>query len=230
MTDSLLDHIQIETAPNPTHAVIWMHGLGADGHDFAGIVPQVVPQNAKTHDTQSRAAIRFIFPHAPIQPVTVNGGMAMRAWYDIRVPTLVQAEDEQGIHASEQAITALIKQQNSLGIPTSRIILAGFSQGSAMTLHIGLRYPETLAGLIALSGYLPLADQAAQGWSEANRQTPIFLAHGTFDPVVTLNRGTTTRDQLLAHGYQVQWHTYPMPHSVCPEEIEDIASFFKSVL
>lgn len=220
--EPLLECIQIETSPNPTHAVIWMHGLGADGHDFAAIVPQL--------RLPATAAVRFLFPHAPVQPITINGGMAMRAWYDIRVPTLVHAEDDQGIYASERAITALIKHQNNAGIPCSNIVLAGFSQGSAMTLHIGLRYPDTLAGLIALSGYLPLADHAAQGWSEANRHTPIFLAHGTFDPVVTLNRGTATRDKLLAHQYDVNWHTYPMPHSVCPEEINDIAAFLRSVL
>jgi phospholipase/carboxylesterase len=222
MTTPLLECLEIETAPNPTHTVIWMHGLGADGHDFAGIATELGIPSSK--------AVRFIFPHAPVQPITINGGMAMRAWYDIRVPTLIHAEDDQGIYASEQSVAALIQHENSRGIPTQNIVLAGFSQGSAMTLHIGLRYPETLAGMIALSGYIPLAGQAVQGWSESNLATPIFLAHGTFDPVVTFDRGTTARDLLLAHHYTVNWHAYPMPHSVCPEEISDIADFLQSII
>jgi phospholipase/carboxylesterase len=222
MTTSFLECLEIETATNPTHSVIWLHGLGADGHDFAGIVPELGIPKSK--------AVRFIFPHAPVKPITINGGMSMRAWYDIRVPTLIHAEDEHGIYASEQSIIALIERENSRGVPTQNIVLAGFSQGSAMTLHIGLRYTETLAGLIALSGYLPLADQAAQGWSGANRATPIFLAHGTFDPVVTFDRGTTARDLFLSHQYHVSWHAYPMPHSVCPEEIRDISDFLKQTI
>lgn len=222
MPNILLESIEIETGPNPTHSVIWLHGLGADGHDFAGIVPEL--------GLPASLAVRFVFPHAPVQPVTINGGMAMRAWYDIRVPNLVRSEDDKGIHASEAAITALIEKENSRGVPTHRIVLAGFSQGSAMTLHTGLRYPDTLAGLVALSGYLPLAQDAAQGWSDANRQTPIFLAHGTFDQVVVFDRGTMTRDLLQTHHYKVDWHAYPMPHSVCPEEINDIGVFLKSIL
>jgi phospholipase/carboxylesterase len=222
MTIPTLECFEIETSPNPTHSVIWLHGLGADGHDFAGIVPEL--------GILASQSVRFIFPHAPVQPITINGGMSMRAWYDIRVPTLIHAEDQQGIHASEKSVAALIQRENNRGIPTQHIVLAGFSQGSAMTLHTGLRYPETLAGLIALSGYLPLADQAAQGWSPANQATPIFLAHGTFDPVVTFDRGTTARDLLLAHHYTVNWHAYAMPHSVCPEEISDIAMFLQTVL
>ncbi len=222
MTTPLLDCLEIETAPNPTHSVIWLHGLGADGHDFAGIVPQLGITASKS--------VRFIFPHAPVQPITINGGMVMRAWYDIRLPTLIHAEDEQGIYASEHSIVALIKRENSRGVPSQNILLAGFSQGSAMTLHIGLRYPEKLGGMIALSGYIPLADQATQGWSEANCDTPIFLAHGAFDPVVTFDRGTHARDLLLAHQFAVSWHAYPMPHSVCPEEIRDIADFLKKII
>jgi phospholipase/carboxylesterase len=222
MTTPFLECLEIETAPNPMHSVIWLHGLGADGHDFVGIVPELgIPASQ---------AVRFIFPHAPVQPITINGGMAMRAWYDIRVPTIVHAEDEQGIYASEQSIVALINRENSRGVPSQNIVLAGFSQGSAMTLHIGLRYPQKLAGLIALSGYIPLADRAAQGWSEANRETPIFLAHGTSDPVVTFNRGIHARDLLLTHQYSVNWHAYTMPHSVCPEEIFDIGDFLKKVI
>jgi phospholipase/carboxylesterase len=217
-----LDFIEIETGPNPTHSVIWLHGLGADGNDFAPLVPELrIP---------SSRSVRFLFPHAPVQPVTINGGFQMRAWYDILVPSLVRIEDEKGILASEQAIHTLIEHENQRGIPSENIVLAGFSQGCAMTLHIGLRYPERLAGLIGLSGYLPLADQAAPNWHEANQRTPIFIAHGTLDPVVALDRGLSTRDLLLSHGYDVDWRTYLMPHSVCPEEITDIAAFLKKVL
>jgi phospholipase/carboxylesterase len=212
-----LDAIEIETGPNPTHSVIWMHGLGADGNDFVPLVPALrMPQSHP---------VRFVFPNAPIQPVTINGGMAMRSWYDILVPNLVRIEDEAGILASEKAIHTLIDQEIARGIASERIFLAGFSQGCAMTLHIGLRYPKRLAGLMGLSGYLPLADRAAAHWSSANRETPIFLAHGTLDPVVTLERAQGSKDLLLSHGYNVEWHTYPMPHSVCPEEVADITQF-----
>jgi len=217
-----LDFIEIETGPNPTHSVIWLHGLGADGNDFAPLVPELrIPSNL---------SVRFLFPHAPVQPVTINGGFQMRAWYDILVPSLVRIEDKKGILASEQAIHTLIEHENQRGIPSENIVLAGFSQGCAMTLHIGLRYPKRLAGLIGLSGYLPLADQAAPNWHESNQHTPIFIAHGTLDPVVVLDRGLSTRDLLLSHGYDVDWRTYLMPHSVCPEEITDIAVFLKKVL
>jgi phospholipase/carboxylesterase len=217
---AVLQYLERDTGPNPTHSVIWLHGLGADGHDFEPLVPAL----GITTPT------RFIFPHAPVQPVTINGGMPMRAWYDILTPALVRQEDEAGILASERMITDLIKRENSRGVASDRIVLAGFSQGCAMTLHIGLRYPEKLAGLIGLSGYLPLADRAAPHWQAANAQTPVFLAHGTQDPVVALERGQSTERLLVSHGYDVQWHTYPMPHSVCPEEVGDIARFLGRVL
>ncbi|MCD8505299.1 MAG: carboxylesterase [Burkholderiaceae bacterium] len=222
MTDSrhVLQFIERETGPNPTQSVIWLHGLGADGHDFEPLVPAL----GITTPT------RFIFPHAPVRPVTINGGMAMRAWYDILTPALVRVEDDAGIRESEQMIADLIKRENGLGVATENIVLAGFSQGCAMTLHTGLRYPEKLGGLIGLSGYLPLADRAAPHWAPANQQTAIFLAHGTHDPVVALERGESTKRLLVSHGYQVNWHTYPMQHSVCPEEVHDIAQFMKSVL
>jgi phospholipase/carboxylesterase len=174
--------------------------------------------------------VRFVFPHATIQPVTINGGMAMRSWYDILTPNLVKREDEQGIRDSERAIQALIARENARGIPTERIVLAGFSQGCAMTLHTGLRSPFKLAGLMGLSGYLPLIDMADSERQPANADTPIFLAHGTHDPVVTLERAEASRVKLAALGYAVQWHTYPMQHSVCPEEIHDISRFLQSVL
>lgn len=197
-------------------------GLGADGNDFAPIVPELRLNNTP--------AVRFIFPHAPVQAVTINGGMEMRSWYDILVTDLVRHEDAAGIRQSEMAIRALIKRENARGIPTSHIVLAGFSQGCAMTLHTGLRLEEKLAGMIALSGYLPLLDTAAAERHPANVNTPIFLAHGTFDPVVDLTRAEASLTQLNALGYDVSWHTYPMQHSVCGQEINDIAAFLKDIL
>jgi phospholipase/carboxylesterase len=221
-TPSLLDCVEHETGSQPTRSVIWLHGLGADGHDFAPIVPEL--------QLPASLAVRFVFPHATIQPVTINGGMAMRSWYDILTPQLVKREDETGIRISEQAIQALIARENARGIPSSRIVLAGFSQGCAMTLHAGIRFKEKLAGLMGLSGYLPLIDMAAHEREPVNAATPIFLAHGTHDPVVTLERAEASRAKLVDLGYQVQWHTYPMPHSVCAQEIDDISNFLQSVL
>jgi phospholipase/carboxylesterase len=219
---SLLQSIEIETGPAPTHSVVWLHGLGADGNDFAPIVPELrLPPSL---------SVRFVFPHAPVQPVTINGGMSMRSWYDILVPNLVRIEDEAGIRASERAVHALIQREVSRGVPTSRIVLAGFSQGCAMTLHTGLRADYKLAGLMGLSGYLPLVDMADRDRHPANLDTPIFLAHGLQDPVVTIDRAEASRDKLVSMGYQLQWHTYPMQHSVCPQEISDMSAFLRSVL
>ncbi|MDV2117249.1 alpha/beta hydrolase [Alcaligenes faecalis] len=218
----LLESIEIETGANPQHAVIWLHGLGADGHDFAPIVPELGLQNAP--------AIRFIFPHAPIQPVTINGGMAMRSWYDIYVADLVRHEDESGLRKSQIEVQNLIARENARGIPTENIVLAGFSQGCAMTLQTGLRLPERLAGMLCLSGYLPLAAVVENERHQANQNTPIFMAHGNMDPVVPLTRAEASRQQLEAMGYQVQWNVYPMPHAVCPEEISAIGLFLKQVL
>nr|WP_321330257.1 dienelactone hydrolase family protein [Alcaligenes faecalis] len=218
----LLESIEIETGANPQHAVIWLHGLGADGHDFAPIVPELGLQNA--------LAIRFIFPHAPIQPVTINGGMAMRSWYDIYVADLVRHEDESGLRQSQIEVQNLIARENARGIPTENIVLAGFSQGCAMTLQTGLRLPERLAGMLCLSGYLPLAAAVEKERHQANQNTPIFMAHGSMDPVVPLTRAEASRQQLEAMGYQVQWNVYPMPHAVCPEEISAIGQFLKQVL
>jgi len=222
MKPELLDALEIETAPQPTHAVIWLHGLGADGHDFAPIVPELRLGRAP--------AVRFVFPHAPVQPVTINGGMAMRAWYDIRNADLAQREDAQGILQSQDAVRALIQRENQRGIATGNIVLAGFSQGCAMTLQTGLRLPERLAGLVALSGYLPLAESLQAEFSPANKETPIFMAHGTQDPVVPLQRAQKSCQLLQEMGYSVDWKTYPMPHSVCLEEVNDIAAFLKQVL
>ena len=219
---ALLPRIELESAPLPLCSVIWLHGLGADGNDFASIVPQL--------DLRGCPPIRFIFPHAPSMPVTINGGYVMPAWYDILGANLVDRQDAAGIQKSEKAIVALIEQEVARGIPYERIVLAGFSQGCAMALHTGLRLPHRLAGIMALSGYLPLASQFAAERHTANAKTPVFMAHGTQDPVVILKRGEDSRDALKALGHPVQWHTYPMPHSVHPQEIADIAAFLKQVL
>ena len=219
---SLLPHIQIDTAPNPTAAVIWLHGLGADGNDFAALVPEL--------DLSACPAIRFIFPHAPSLPVTVNGGYVMPAWYDIHGADLLSRQDDAGIRRSEHAIQALMAQEIARGIAPERMVLAGFSQGCAMALHTGLRYPKKLAGIMALSGYLPLAETFAAERAKVNADTPIFMAHGSQDPVVVPARGEATRDLLSGLGYAVQWHSYPMPHSVHPREIADIAAFLTQVL
>ena len=218
----ILPHIKIETAPNPNAAVIWLHGLGADGNDFAGLVPEL--------DLRGLAPIRFIFPHAPSIPVTLNNGYVMPAWYDILGTQLQRVEDGAGIRKSALQLETLIADQVAQGIAASRIVLAGFSQGCAMVLHTGLRHPAKLAGIIALSGYLPLADSVAAERSAANQDTPIFMAHGTQDPMIVMSRAEASRDALAALGCKVQWHTYPMPHSVHPSEIADIAKFLKTVL
>ncbi|MGE8548687.1 alpha/beta hydrolase [Alcaligenes sp. Marseille-Q7550] len=218
----LLESIEIETGLNPQHAVIWLHGLGADGHDFAPIVPEL--------GLEAAPPIRFVFPHAPVQPVTINGGMAMRSWYDIYVADLVRREDENGLRHSQTEVQNLIARENARGIPTERIVLAGFSQGCAMTLQTGLRLPERLAGMVCLSGYLPLAGSVAAERHPANQNTPIFMAHGIMDPVVQISRAEASREQLQSLGYAVQWHTYPMPHAVCPDEIAAIGEFLRQVL
>ena len=219
---SLLPYVEIESAPQPTAAVIWLHGLGADGHDFASLVPEL--------DLSGCPPIRFIFPHAPSMPVTVNGGYVMPAWYDILGPNLISQQDAAGIQASERAIVALIAHEVARGIPAEHIVLAGFSQGCAMALHTGLRLPHRLAGIMALSGYLPLVDRLAAERHPANAQTPVFMAHGTQDTVVVLARGEASRDALATLGQPVQWHSYPMPHSLHPREIADISAFLAQVL
>jgi phospholipase/carboxylesterase len=211
---SLLETVEIATGDHPEAAVIWMHGLGADGNDFVPIVREL--------DLSECPAIRFIFPHAETMPVTINNGYVMRAWYDILGMDLVRREDEIGLRKSQQQIEQLIAREIERGIPAERIILAGFSQGCAMTLQTGLRYPKKLAGMLCLSGYLPLADKLLAERSEANRSTPIFMAHGRVDPVVQIARAETSRDFLTSLGYTIEWKDYSMPHSVCEEEIDDI--------
>lgn len=222
MTSHLLDSIQVDTGPNPTASVIWLHGLGADGSDFVPIVREL--------DLTGCPPIRFVFPHAPTMPVTINNGYVMRAWYDILGTDLIQREDEIGLRRSQTMVEHLIAQEKARGIPSNRIILAGFSQGCAMTLQTGLRHPEKLAGLLCLSGYLPLHAALQAERHDANHHTPIFLAHGLGDPIVPIDRAGKSRDILQGLGYNVEWHAYPMQHEVCMDEIDDISAWFRRVL
>jgi phospholipase/carboxylesterase len=225
MTEQLLEAIEIETAKNPSVSIIWMHGLGADGNDFVPIVHELRLDPAP--------AIRFVFPHAPMRPVTINNGYVMRAWYDVTYGDLEgksKRPDEAGVRASEKEIGKLIARERARGIAAGNIVLAGFSQGGALALQAGLRYPERLAGIMALSTYLPLAEMLAQEAAPANKGTPIFMAHGTQDPVVTYAWGSASRQVLAGLGYNVEWHEYPMPHSVCLEEVNDIADWLKKIL
>lgn len=222
---SLPDHIEKETGPNPRWSVIWLHGLGADGHDFAPLVPELVRPDWP--------AIRFVFPHAPVQPVTINGGMRMRSWYDIVSFDLAGRADSKGVDESVARVEALIAREVERGIPASRIVLAGFSQGGAVTLAAGLRRAEPLAGLVALSTYLPLsADALARldATGEAARRQPLFIAHGRHDPVVPFAAGQDAAQRLRALGMDVAWHEYPMAHQVCLEEIDDLRRWFAARL
>lgn len=221
MTEQHLPAVVIEPARPATASVIWLHGLGADGYDFEPIVPAL---------GLGSAPVRFIFPHAPHRPVTINSGYVMRAWYDIAQPELNKGEDESGMRDSEQHLRTWIEHEKALGIPAAKIVLAGFSQGGAIALHTGLRYPERLAGIMALSSYLPLADTVDEERHAANSDVPIFMAHGLEDPVVPLHLAQQSLARLEAHGNPVEWHDYPMPHSVCQQEIEDIANWLTAVL
>jgi phospholipase/carboxylesterase len=218
-----LKAIEIETAPNPTASVVILHGLGADGNDFVPI--------ARELDLRSAGPVRFVFPDAPTRPVTINGGHVMRAWYDIfGFDSQQPREDEAGLRASQALVEGLIAKEKSRGIPARRIVLAGFSQGCAMTLMAGLRHDERLAGLVGLSGYLPLAAKAEAERHIANHDVPIFLAHGTQDPVIPIARARASRDALVAMGHAVDWREYPMPHSVCADEIADLNRWLLGVL
>jgi phospholipase/carboxylesterase len=218
----LLESIEIETAPNPDAAVVWMHGLGADGHDFEPIVPELrLPATTR---------IRFVFPHAPLRPVTINQGHVMRAWYDVRALAGVRREDEAGVRQSARQIEALLARERQRGIAPRRIVIAGFSQGGAMALHVGLRYADRLAGILALSCYLPLSNTLPTEASPANRDVPIFWAHGLHDPMIPQAMAEQGRAQLAELGYQIDWHQYPIPHSVSAEEIADVARWLERVL
>jgi phospholipase/carboxylesterase len=218
----MLPCIELETAPNPSAAVIWLHGLGADGNDFVPIIPELRLEGCP--------GIRFIFPSAPSMPVTVNGGYVMPAWYDIIGRNLMDQEDAAGIHRSAASILELIEREVSRGIASDNIVLAGFSQGCAMALQVGLRFPHKLAGIIALSGYLPLAISLSTEKHLANQDTPIFMAHGLYDSVVAPERAEASYALLEKMGYQIDWNEYPMEHSVNHEELMDISKFLQSVL
>lgn len=209
---SILPHITLDRGKAPQHSIIWLHGLGADGEDFVSVAEQI----------ELPVAMRYIFPHAPKQAVTINGGFVMRAWYDIVAADIGAQQDAAGIRNSQASLELLIEQEKSRGIPTENIFLAGFSQGGAIVLHTGLRHPARLGGIIALSTYLPLADTLSQEVSLSAKNTPIFFAHGRTDPVIPYSLGKISADKLQQLGHQIDWHEYAMPHSVCMEEVKDI--------
>ena len=220
-----LQVIEAQTGnPNdsPVATILIMHGLGADGRDFVPIAEQL--------DLSSVGPVRFLFPSAPSIPVTINGGYVMPAWYDILAADLVKREDAAGLRQSRLQIEALIADEKARGIPANRIVVAGFSQGCAMALMVGLRHAETLAGIVGMSGYLPLAETMQAEHTAVSLKTPIFMAHGSRDPVVVMPRATASRDALQALGYTVEWHDYPMEHSVCPQEVADLGAFLNRVL
>ena len=217
--DTQLETIEFETGDEPTASIIWLHGLGADGNDFAPLVDEL----------DLPIALRYIFPHAPLMPVSINGGQVMRAWYDIS-DAAIRREDEAGVRASQGLIEELIARELSSGIPAKRIVLAGFSQGGAIALHTGLRHGAALAGIVALSTYVPVADKLAAEAGAANRATPVFMAHGSGDPMIPLARADASHTLLQQLSYAVEWHEYPMPHSVCPQEIADLCLWLARVL
>ncbi|WP_058835759.1 alpha/beta hydrolase [Luteimonas abyssi] len=215
-----LDTVEHETAPDPTWTILWLHGLGADGHDFAPIVPELVREDWP--------AVRFVFPHAPVRPVTINNGVPMRAWYDIREMDLANRADEAGVLESVQAVDALIAREGERGIPPARLVLAGFSQGGAITLAAGLRRRVPLAGLVGLSTYLPAAHTAQAALVAGAQAQPVFMAHGTQDPVVPVQAGEQSAALLRSLGFDVDWSTYPMPHSVAMEEIVALGAWLSA--
>ena len=219
MSAPALESIEIETGPGPQASIIWLHGLGADGSDFAPLADEI----------ELPLAVRYVFPHAPMMPVSINGGYVMRAWYDIS-DAAIRREDEQGVRASQQSVEALLAREESRGSAAQRIVLAGFSQGGAIALQAGLRHAERLAGIMALSTYVPLADTLAPEAHPANREVPIFMAHGSADPMIAFARAQASRELLEQQGYAVEWHEYRMPHAVCPEEIADIGVWLRRVL
>lgn len=221
MSDNFLPCVAIDPSIKPQAVIIWLHGLGADGHDFAQAVPQL--------NLPPELGIRFVFPHAPVRPITLNNGYQMRAWYDITGLTLCSREDELGIISSEQTIVALIDREIANGIPSNKIILAGFSQGGALALHTGLRYSKPLAGILALSTYLPLAKKLSTEKHTANYNIPIFLAHGENDPVIPLSWAQMAHQQLQHLNYAPQWQAYPMEHSVSQQEMHDIRQWIIKV-
>jgi phospholipase/carboxylesterase len=217
----LLPHVELATGAEPKGTVIWMHGLGADGWDFVPLVRELpLPEDLP---------LRFIFPHAPVRPVTINNGYEMRAWYDIAMNDIARLPDEGGIRDSQQAVEQLIARERGRGIDSRHIVLAGFSQGGAIALQVGLRHRDRLGGILALSTYLPLQDSLEAEAALSNRSTPIFMAHGTQDPIVPLSLAESSAAALRSHGYEVEWHTWPMPHSVCAEEVQAAAEFLTRI-
>jgi phospholipase/carboxylesterase len=218
----LLPHIELVTGADPAGTVIWMHGLGADGWDFVPIVREL--------PLPDELAVRFIFPHAPVRPVTINNGMEMRAWYDIAMNDIARLPDERGIRESQAAVEELIARERGRGMPAERIVLAGFSQGGAIALHAGLRHASKLAGIVALSTYLALEESLDSEAASANKATPIFMGHGTEDAIVPLRLAEASRAALERRGYRIEWESWPMPHAVCGEEIEAVADFIAECL
>ena len=218
----MLDYIEHTTGDNPTFSVIWLHGLGADGHDFEPIVPELM--------LPPKINIRFIFPHAPMQPVTINGGMVMRAWYDILSMEIAREIDEAGIERSAAQVRDLVDREIERGIASDNILLAGFSQGGAIALHTGLAYEKPLLGILALSTYVPMPDSVTGDAGQANRAVPIFMGHGTHDPVIPVQLGRQSYDYLKSRGYNVEWQTYPMQHSVNMDEIRDVSTWMSKLL
>ena len=221
MSEKLLDAVSVGP-DDAKYSVIWLHGLGADGYDFEPIVPEL--------QFKTKAQTRFIFPHAPARPVTINNGYVMPAWFDIHAIDEKAPEDETGIRDTAEKITALISREHQRGVSSEHIVLAGFSQGGAIALHTGLRYPHRLAGILALSTFIPLYDKVAGEVSAANKDIPIYMAHGNYDPVVPIRLGKRSQQHLHDLGYHVDWHEYPMEHSVIPPEIDDISTWFGKVL
>ena len=217
-----LETVEVVTGPEPSAAIVWLHGLGADGHDFEPLVPQL--------SWPGSPVIRYVFPHARVRPVTINGGMPMRAWYDIVSLSAGRDSDRAGIEDSIAQATALIDRERERGIPASRIVVAGFSQGGAIALHAALRYPKALAGLVALSTYLLLESELGRLEPGANAQLPVFAAHGTADPMVPCFMGEAAAEYLNRRGHPVEWHRYAMPHAVCPEEVSDLLSWLRQRL
>ena len=223
--NNLLETIEIESGENPAASIIWMHGLGADGNDFVPIVQEL--------DLTGMPSIRFVFPHAPMRAVTINNGYVMRAWYDVSLANLEgnsRRADENGVRSSQTAIGSLIEREVARGVASAKVVLAGFSQGGAIALQTGLRYPQRLSGIMALSTYLPLAESLPQEAAAANASTPVFMAHGTQDPIVPHAMGLGSRELLGKMGYSVEWHDYPMQHSVCPEELRDLSAWLRKIL
>ena len=219
MSSEILPAVEINPSTPVTASVIFLHGLGADGHDLASLAAEM-----------NLDGVRFVFPHAPIRPVTINGGYRMRAWYDIVGADITHEQDSAGMRASEQQVRALIQRELDRGIAADRVVLAGFSQGGAMALHTGLRYPQRLAGMLALSCYVPLADSVEAEVHGANSQTPIMMLHGTEDDIVPLAAGERSRRLLTSLGYSVTWRSYDMAHTLCAEEVQDIAGWLKTIL